>query len=68
VQDLVTTIEFDGVYDGARFLGKPHGFGRFTFSGGEIYVGEWAEGRMHGIFLIPFAADFNRRKISFNFN
>ena len=49
-QGSVSTKISNGTYIGPRLYGKPHGFGRCSYPGGEIYVGEWKDGRMHGTF------------------
>ena len=38
----------EGTYIGSRLMGLPHGFGKYSFGNGEIFVGEWHNGYMHG--------------------
>ena len=43
------------IYVGPRFMEKPNGFGRCTYPNGDIYVGEWKDGFMHGAMLCILA-------------
>ena len=35
-------------YEGRWYLGRAHGFGKFTHVKGETYEGEWADDMYHG--------------------
>jgi hypothetical protein len=35
-------------YEGHFSKGQPNGSGKYTWANGEIYVGEWAQGKAHG--------------------
>ena len=45
---LETMIFEDGVYEGYMLDGKRSGAGRFAFSTGDFFAGQWEDDLMHG--------------------
>lgn len=45
---MVEEYEIGTRYEGLKWRGKRNGEGKFSYSEGSVYVGEWKDNKMHG--------------------